>query len=433
MVYPDNSLKKRRAKLTDIEGMYKKLPEETQEMLRAVWEMLPASEKGDLVTLANSLPTNANLVRSLVHLAANQVKLAFGDKHSVVIVGPANVGKSTLYNQFLQNKTDRAEVSPLPGTTRVNRNSDAGLFTIVDTPGADAVGEVGEHERQEALAAAGNADFLVIMFDAIQGIKQTELELYNRLLDLHKPYIVVLNKIDLVKRHQSQVTALAARNLNLQTEQIIPMAAANGQNLNRVMTAIALAEPGIVVALARALPEYRWQLAWRTIVSGASASAVIALTPLPVIDFIPLVAVQSVMILGIARIYNYEITPARARELIATFGLGFLARTIFNELSKFGGLPGWLLSAAVASSTTVAMGYAARIWFEKGEKVSSDTLNKITRSITSYLLDSLKNIGKRKPKSQNLEEAIRASLEKAQIEEIKLPNEPLSSNPEDAG
>jgi small GTP-binding protein len=408
--------------MPDFDALFKKLPSGTREILFEIWDTLPQSDKSDLLSLLNALPSNANLMRALVRMSTIQLKIAFGQKHKVAIVGPANVGKSTLYNQFIQSKTDRAEVGPMPGTTRVNHQSDAGLFAIVDTPGADAVGEVGERERLEALQAAGEADFLIIMFDAIQGIKQTELDLYGRLLALGKPYIVVLNKIDLVKRHETDVIKGAAKNLDLQPEQLIPLTASNGQNINRVLAAVAMAEPGIVAALGRALPEYRWQLAWRTIVSAASASAVVALTPIPVIDFIPLVSIQVMMVAGIARIYNYEITLSRTRELIATFGLGFLARTIFNELSKLGGIPGWLLSAAVASSTTVAMGYAARIWFEKGEKLSAETVATITRSVTGYMLESLRGFGKRKPGSQSMEERITASLSKAKLDEIQLPN-----------
>jgi len=48
----------------------------------------------------------------------------------------------------------------------------------------------------------------------------------------------------------------------------------------------------IMAALGKAHPQYRWQLAWRTIASAASVSAVIALAPLPVIDFVPLIATQ---------------------------------------------------------------------------------------------------------------------------------------------
>jgi small GTP-binding protein len=73
-----------------------------------------------------------------------------GDKRRVTIVGPANVGKSTLYNQLIRNAAGRAEVSAVPGTTRVSQTADAGLFAVVDTPGADAVGGVGEVEKERA-------------------------------------------------------------------------------------------------------------------------------------------------------------------------------------------------------------------------------------------------------------------------------------------
>jgi len=404
-------------RMANIDDILKKLPAGTQEMFRSIWESIPLSERSTLQVLLGSFPNDANLLRLLVNLATVQVKMTFGQKHRVAIVGPANVGKSTLYNQLVYHKDDRAKVSPLPGTTRINQLADAGLFVIVDTPGADAVGDVGEQEQALALSAAEQADFLVIIFDAIQGVKKTELELYNRLLALKKPYIVVLNKVDLVRRETSMLVAHTAATLQLKPEQVIPIVARNGENLSNVLMAITVTEPELVAALGQALPQYRWQLAWRTIVGAASVSAVIAFAPLPVIDFVPLVITQSVMVLGIARIYNYKITLSRARELVLTFGLGFLGRSLFEELSKFGGLPGWLLSAAIASSTTVVMGYAAVIWFEKGEKLSNETLKKLTNEMTQYLLGNLKDIFKRKPNKQSLQQRIGQTLEKSPLAE----------------
>jgi small GTP-binding protein len=353
-------------------------------------------------------------------MATMQLKIAFGRKKQIAIVGPANVGKSTLYNQLLQNNKDQAQVSPLPGTTRINQMADAGLFAIVDTPGADAVGEVGEIEKEHALSAASEADFLIIIFDAIQGIKQTELALYNQLLLLNKPHLVVLNKIDLVRREKKGVIQSAAKNLNLQPEQIIALSAKDGSNLDQVLLGIAMLEPEMVAALGQSLPAYRRRLAWRTIVSAASGSAVVALTPIPIIDFIPLVSLQVIMVLGIARIYNYQITPARARELIATFGLAFLGRSLFYELSKLGGLPGWLLGSAIATSMTAAMGYASIIWFEKGERLSSENLGKITRKMTGQIIAALKEIGTKKPGSASLAQRISSILEATPIDEIPL-------------
>ncbi|MDR3575181.1 MAG: 50S ribosome-binding GTPase [Anaerolineaceae bacterium] len=418
--------------MANIESILNKLPPGTQEMFRSIWESIPPSERSTFQLLLGSFPNDANLLRILVNLASVQVKLAFGQKHRVAILGPANVGKSTLYNQLVRTRNDRAQVSPLPGTTRINQLADAGLFTIVDTPGADAVGDVGENEQKLALTAAEEADFLIIIFDAIQGVKKTELELYSRLVALGKPYIVVLNKVDLVRRETKQLISHVAVSLNLKPEQVIPIVARSGENLSNVLMAVAVTEPELVAALGQALPQYRWQLAWRTIVGAASVSAVIALAPLPVVDFVPLVITQSVMVLGIARIYNYKITIQRARELVLTFGLGFLGRTLFEELSKFGGLPGWLLSAAIASSTTVVMGYAAVIWFERGEKLSSESLRKLTGEMTQYLLSSLKDIVKRKPDRKSLQQRISESLEKSPIAENRevLDNESHTEKPQ---
>lgn len=387
--------------------------------MRAIWDALTPEEQASLTSLLKGMPGQPKISRSLLEMAENQLKLAFGRKHCVAIIGPANVGKSTLYNQFVRLPAERAAVSPLPGTTRETQETDAGLFALVDTPGADAVGEVGERERKLALDAAARADILIVVFDAIQGVKQTELELYQHIRSLKKPHVVVLNKIDLVRKEKRTVVEQAAANLHLEPAQVIPVAAKSGENINQLLAAVAMAEPSIVAALGAALPQYRWQLAWRSIISAATLSAGIALTPLPVIDFIPLAATQSMMVLSIARIYNYQITLERARELVATFGVAYLGRTIFYQLSKLGGIPGWVLGAAVASSTTVAMGYAAVRWFDRGERMSAESLKKLTGQVTQSLLQGLKSLGSRKPGRKTLQAHIEKSLEEIEIDRVQ--------------
>ena len=408
--------------MSQIDDFLNHFPRDVQDTVRMVWNALGQNEQDHFLTLISAIPTDAGLIKGLVKLSTSQVRQTFGRKHAVAILGPANVGKSTLYNQLVRRKQDNAEVGPLPGTTKENRQADAGLFTVVDTPGTDAVGRIGEHEHALALHAAEEADFVVLVFDSIQGVKRTEQDLFRELAALKKPFIVVMNKIDLVNRKDLEgVIAQAATNLGLQPEQVIPVAAKDGKNLSRILLAIAATEPEMVAALGQALPEYRWQLAWNSIVRAASISAAIALAPLPVIDFIPLVVTQSIMVLGIARIYNYHITPQRATELVTTFGLGFLARTIFQELARLEGIPGWLLSAAIASSTTVVMGYAAIRWFEKGQKLSSEAIKRLTRALTASMLDMLKSLGKRKPSRKELEEKISGSLQESPLAESRKP------------
>jgi GTPase len=397
--------------------MLDEFPEKSQRQLQSMWDNLPAVMQSELQKSLGRLPGDVKLWRMLLGLALSQAKIALGEKQSVAIVGPANVGKSTLYNQLVREKTDRAAVSAVPGTTRVNQEADAGLFSLTDTPGADAVGEVGEREKEQALAAAAAADFLVVVFDAATGIRRTEQALFAEFAALEKPMIVVLNKIDLVRREAGKVVERAAVNLNLEPSQVVAISAKDGTNVEKVLIAIAETEPEIVAALGRALPQYRWRLAWTAITGAASTSAVIALTPLPIVDVVPLLAVQTSMVMGIARIYEYEITLERARELGVTFGLGFLGRVLFQELSKLGGPPGWLLSAAIAASTTAVMGYAAAAWFERGERMSVGALKTILHSVTDHLVEALRGLGQRRPSKQGLRERVEAALEQAPIGE----------------
>ncbi len=403
--------------MATIDDFLNKLPPESREILRMIWNSLSPGDQKGFLGLLNSLPSSSNMVRLLLRMSTQQMRTAFGNKHLLAIVGPTNVGKSTLYNQFLSEKAEHAKVSPLPGTTRVNQQADAGLFTVVDTPGADAVGDGGANEQAEALTAAEQADFLIIVFDAIQGIKKTELDLFQQLRGLGKPYIVVMNKIDMVRRDSAAVINRAAQSLELTPEQVIPVVAKNGEGMSEILAAVAATEPEIIAALGKGLPQFRWQLAWRSIVSSASVSAVIALTPLPFIDFAPLVVVQSTMVLSIARIYNYRITLERARELVVTFGLGLLARTLFAELSKLGGVPGWLLGAAIASSTTVVMGYAAAIWFEGGKKLSNERMKALTKELTGHFLEMLKGMGKKRPSRKTLQERMQQVMQEIPLGE----------------
>lgn len=378
----------------------------TKSLLQQAWQVVPEKQRTEIYSMLQGIPLNKNPLNSLIDLALMHSKAVLGDHKKVAIIGPANVGKSTLFNQFIRTKTDLAEVSPIPGTTRVNKEADAGIFTMIDTPGADAVGAVGQTEREHALAAARHADFLILVFDAMQGVKQTELGLYEELLGLKKPFIIVLNKIDLVEKFKEDVLEKTAANLNVSPEQVIPISALKGDGIGQVTLAIIAADPAMTLALAKAMPEYRRKIAWRSITTASSLSAAIALTPLPVIDFLPLVATQTGMVLTIARIYQYKITAKRARELIGTFGMGMLGRALFQQLSKFAAVPGWILSSAIATSMTIVMGYAAIEWFEKGERITNERFSQLSRELSQSLVERMRKVFKGKPSKKQMKQVM---------------------------
>ena len=397
--------------MSPIDDILKEFPEPAREIIAPIWAGLSPRQREESEVLLGQLPASLAPLKAILDLVLEQYKPVFGDKCRIAIVGPANVGKSTLYNQLVSRKEDRAKVDPVPGTTRQNQEADTGLFTVIDTPGADAVGEVGEREREIAFAAAESADFLVIVFEATRGVKRYEKDLLDALLPLGKPFVIVLNKMDLIsRRDRDRVHAAAAGSLRLEPGQVIDTVATKGTNVDRMILAIAKFEPALLAAIAEALPEYRARLAWQRIVPAAGLAGVVGLMPLPLLDLVPLLTIQSGLVLTLARVYGYRITPGRAKELIATFGVGLIARTVFQQLSKLGGVPGWVLSAAVAAATTVAIGYAAMAWFAYGEKPTREGLQKIIADVTNLLKDRLMSLGEEKPDRGTLRESITRAL-----------------------
>jgi len=397
--------------MTMIDEILDEFPGSVREKLERMWAALPDDLRKQLADVMEGLSPSLKVLKGLLPFVLEHYKAALGEKNSIAIVGPANVGKSTLYNQLIDRDQDRAEVSSIPGTTRQNQESDIGLFVIVDTPGADAVGAVGERERQIAFEAAGGADFLVIMFEATRGIKQSERILFDDLLEIDKPFIVVLNKMDLIpKAERDQVLVVAARNLGLEPSEVIGMVATEGDNVGRVILAVAKSDPELVKAIAEALPEYRARLAWQRIGAAAGSAGAVGWIPLPVADLVPLLFIQSGLVLSIARIYGYEITLGRARELITTFGIGFIARMVYQQLSKLLGVPGWVLSAAIAAATTVAIGYGSMMWFAYGEKPTREGLQRLTADIAIHLRDQLLGLGEKRPDRGTLRQRITQAL-----------------------
>ncbi len=117
----------------------------------------------------------------------------------ITITGPRNAGKSSLYNALLGE--ERAIVSHLPGTTRDvlrERIHIGGLtYHLEDTAGLAATEcEIESEGMRKGREAAGAADLVLFVVDAIEGWKKETLEE----LEAHEESnrIVVVNKADLV-------------------------------------------------------------------------------------------------------------------------------------------------------------------------------------------------------------------------------------------
>lgn len=395
----------------DLEILLEAFPPESRAIIRETWGALPADVRRELsLTLGGIvklLRRDSKSAHDLLEIMSRMAGPALTPLTSVAILGPVNAGKSTLYNRLVTDKTQKAEVSPVPGTTKVNQQADLGLFSLVDTPGADHGAEVGEQERNNAYRAARDADFLLILLDASRGVTRSDKELYDDLRSLGKPFLVVLNKVDLVtKAARQRVKESAASTLGLEPDSIVAISAQTSRGVEKLILEMAATEPRLLGRLGQMLEPFRRKLAWQCIRRSVIGASLIALTPIPFMDLIPLTALQGSMVLTLARIYDKEMNWRRAKELLTTFGAGWLFRTLFQELSKLAGLPGWALSASIAGSATLVMGLATMRWFESGKRPSSEELKKLGRDSQSKLAKALGSLGKGKPTKKHLTEEL---------------------------
>lgn len=342
---------------------------ETKVWLETVYDTLPTDKKSLIAANLDALARDVQpaVFYRIVKLALRQYEGVFDDaRKQISIVGPVNVGKSSLFNALLLPKETKAEVGPAPGTTKVTQAADAGLCTVIDTPGGDEA--VGDERRRIALQAAHTADSLMVVFDASVGINAGARQLYDDLRRLRKPMTIVLNKIDLVKGHEKEVIAKAALDLGVSERDLIPVSATKRINLEQIVFDLIRLNPGLLATVSELVPHYRRQIATRYIAGAAISAFAVGSTPLPVADFFPLMAIQIGLILQLGRVFGQQVTWGQAREVLLTLGGGIGLREGFRQLIKLVPVPvaSWLASGLYAAVGTAALGMAGREYWAHG-------------------------------------------------------------------
>ena len=122
-----------------------------------------------------------------------------GFRKYISIVGRRNVGKSSFMNALTGQEI--SIVSNVPGTTTdpVYKSMElypVGPVTLIDTPGLDDVGELGEKRVQKALKAFYKSDAGILVVDDFPG--EYEKRISEIFKELEIPFIVVVNKADIL-------------------------------------------------------------------------------------------------------------------------------------------------------------------------------------------------------------------------------------------
>lgn len=119
---------------------------------------------------------------------------------SVAIVGRANVGKSTLFNRFLESR--KALVSSIAGTTRDRAEGlciwRAQVTRVIDTGGTDIKhpDDIEAEILRQANVAMDEADIILLLVDAEVGLTDFDRQLAKRIEGLKKPFLIAANKAD---------------------------------------------------------------------------------------------------------------------------------------------------------------------------------------------------------------------------------------------
>ena len=118
----------------------------------------------------------------------------------LAIIGRPNAGKSSLLNQLL--KFERAIVTDIPGTTRDSIEEILDLngipVTLVDTAGIreteDKVEQIGIERSRQAI---DDCDLALLLVDLTEQWGEAEEQIYTYIDG--KPYVIVINKVDLLE------------------------------------------------------------------------------------------------------------------------------------------------------------------------------------------------------------------------------------------
>ena len=158
----------------------------------------------------------------------------------VTLIGRPNVGKSTLMNYLIGQKI--AITSNKPQTTR-NRiqtvlTTDEGQIVFVDTPGIHkAKNKLGEYMVNVAENTLNEVDVVLWLVEPTTFIGAGEQHIAKQLQRVKTPVILVINKVDSVKREEI-LPAIAAYKDIYDFADIVPVSARSGDNTDELLRVI---------------------------------------------------------------------------------------------------------------------------------------------------------------------------------------------------
>ena len=158
----------------------------------------------------------------------------------VSFVGRPNVGKSTLINQIVGTKI--AITSDKPQTTRNIiqgiYNDDDTQIVFVDTPGIHKpTHKLGQILNRGAYYSIDDVDVVCLLIDAKAGLGKGDKYVIERLKDINKPVILIINKIDGLSKDEIFLKINEYKDL-YDFADIVPVSALKNKNIDELLKVI---------------------------------------------------------------------------------------------------------------------------------------------------------------------------------------------------
>lgn len=158
----------------------------------------------------------------------------------VSLVGRPNVGKSTLINEMVGNKV--AITSSKPQTTRniiqgIYNDSDTQIV-FIDTPGIHKPNhKLGKYLNKQAYYSIDDVDVIMMLVDVSEKLGAGDKFVIEKLKEVKKTVILIMNKIDKISREQILVKIDEYKDL-YNFDEIIPVSALKKDNVETVINVV---------------------------------------------------------------------------------------------------------------------------------------------------------------------------------------------------
>ena len=156
------------------------------------------------------------------------------------IIGRPNVGKSTLLNAIIGEKIAITTYKPQTTRNRIMgiKNIENGQMIFLDTPGIHrATTPLNQLMVAAAMDTFRSSDILLMMVEASESAHRDDLMIIDSLRNIRLPVILLINKIDLVRKHT--ILPLIDRFQQLFTfVEIIPVSALTGDGISLLIERI---------------------------------------------------------------------------------------------------------------------------------------------------------------------------------------------------